>query len=76
MGSVGGPFYNAMVESFFAALECELIDRSVCENRNQAVFACVEGFDDSWRRHGPIDNLWPNDYASRSRASALSRSAA
>jgi hypothetical protein len=54
-------------------------DRCVCENRNQArlaVFACVEGFDDSWRRHGPIDILCPNECQSRWRARVLSRNGA
>jgi hypothetical protein len=27
MGSVGGAYDNAMAESFFATLECELLDR-------------------------------------------------
>jgi putative transposase len=36
-----------MAEIFFATLECELIDRSVLENRNQArmaIFEYIEGF--------------------------------
>jgi putative transposase len=39
MGSVADCFDNAMAESFFATLECELIDRSVFENRSQARMA-------------------------------------
>ena len=30
MGTVGDAYDNAMAESFFATLECELIDRRVC----------------------------------------------
>ncbi len=42
MGSVGDCYDNAMAESFFATLECELIDRSVFENRNQARMAIFD----------------------------------
>jgi putative transposase len=62
MGSVGDCYDNAMAESFFATLECELIDRSVFENRNQArlaVFDFIEAFYNSWRRHSSIGNLSP-----------------
>jgi putative transposase len=46
MGSVGDCFDNAMAESFFATLECELIDRSVFEDRDRArmaIFEYIEG---------------------------------
>jgi putative transposase len=36
MGSVGDCYDNAMAESFFATLECELLDRTAFENRNVA----------------------------------------
>jgi putative transposase len=39
MGSVGDCYDNALAESFFATLECELIDRGVFENRNHARLA-------------------------------------
>ena len=47
MGSVGDAYDNAMCESFFATLECELLAR--CRFRTQAearneVFAFIEGF--------------------------------
>ena len=47
MGSVGDAYDNAMCESFFATLECELLDR--CRFKTQAearsaVFAFIEGF--------------------------------
>jgi putative transposase len=47
MGSVGDCFDNAMCESFFATLECELIER--CKFRTQAeaemaVFDFIEGW--------------------------------
>jgi putative transposase len=36
MGSVGDCFDNAMCESFFATLECELLDRSRFETQAEA----------------------------------------
>lgn len=33
MGTVGDAFDNAMAESFFASLECELIDRKTFKTR-------------------------------------------
>jgi putative transposase len=71
MGSVGDCYDNAMAESFFATLECELIDRSVFENRNQArlaVFDFIEVFYNPWRRHSSIGNLSPAEYERRWRA--------
>ncbi len=79
MGSVGDCFDNAMAESFFATLECELIDRSVFENRNQArmaIFDYIEGFYNTWRRHSSIGNLCPAEYERRWRANAVSSNAA
>ena len=47
MGSVGDAYDNAMCESFFATLECELLDRrqfpTVAEARRE-VFSFIEGF--------------------------------
>lgn len=47
MGSVGDCYDNALCESFFATLECELIDREPMTNRTEArraVFAFIEGW--------------------------------
>jgi putative transposase len=79
MGSVGDCFDNAMAESFFATLECELIDRSVFENRNMArmaVFEFIEGFYNSWRRHSSIGNLCPAEFERRWHTQATSSHAA
>jgi putative transposase len=79
MGSVGDCFDNAMAESFFATLECELIDRSVFESRNQArmaIFEYIEGFYNSWRRHSSIGNLCPAEFERRWRATLTSINAA
>ena len=65
MGSVGDAYDNAMCESFFATLECELL----CQRRFQtqaearsAVFEFVEGFYNRRRRHSSIGYLSPIDY--------------
>ena len=47
MGSVGDAYDNALCESFFASLECELLDRRRFTSQAQArmaVFSFVEGF--------------------------------
>jgi putative transposase len=46
-GSVGDAYDNAMCESFFATLECELLDRHRFQTHTQArmaVFHFIEGF--------------------------------
>lgn len=57
MGSVGDCYDNAMCESFFATLECELIDRSTFRNRDEAhdaIFDFIEGFYNTQRRHSAL----------------------
>ena len=65
MGSVGDCYDNAMCESFFATLECELLDqhrfRSQAEAR-MAVFEFIEGWYNPRRRHSAIGYLSPLDY--------------
>jgi putative transposase len=71
MGSVGDAYDNAMCESFFATLECELLDRcrfkTHVEARN-ATFAFIEGFYNRRRRHSSIGYLSPIDYECRHHA--------
>lgn len=62
MGSVGDCYDNAMCESFFATLECELLDRTHFRDRAEAelaVFDFIEGFYNTHRRHSAIGNLAP-----------------
>ena len=65
MGSVGDAYDNALCESFFATLECELIDRrrfgSQAEAR-MAVFDFIEGFYNPRRRHSALDYESPVEY--------------
>ena len=65
MGSVGDCYDNAMCESFFATLECELLDRytfrTIAEAR-RSVFEFIEGWYNPHRRHSSIGYLSPLDY--------------
>jgi putative transposase len=71
MGSVGDAYDNALCESFFATLECELIDRrrfrSQAEAR-MAVFTFVEGWYNPRRRHSALGYLSPVDYERRTQS--------
>jgi len=62
MGSVGDAYDNAMCESFFATLECELLDRRRFKTQAEArlaVFAFIEGFYNPHRRHSSLGYLSP-----------------
>ena len=64
-GSVGDAYDNAMCESFFASLECELLDRRRFRTQAEArmaVFRYVEGFYNPRRRHSALDYLSPIKY--------------
>ncbi len=68
MGSVGDAYDNAMCESFFATLECELLARRRLQTQAEArsaVFAFIEGFYNPRRRHSSIGYLSPIDYEHR-----------
>jgi len=68
MGSVGDCFDNAMCESFFATLECELLDRSRFETQAEAkmaIFDFIEGWYNPHRRHSSIGYLSPVNYERR-----------
>ncbi len=73
MGSVGDCFDNAMCESFFATLECELIDRNTFRSHAEAklaLFEFIEGWYNPHRRHSSIDYLSPINYERRIKATA------
>lgn len=58
MGSVGDAYDNAMCESFFATLECELLDRERFRNQAEGkmrVFDFIEGWYNPHRRHSALD---------------------
>jgi putative transposase len=62
MGSVGDCYDNAMCESFFATLECELLDRrrfATPAAARQAVFQFIEGWYNPRRRHSSLGQVSP-----------------
>jgi putative transposase len=65
MGSVGDCFDNALCESFFATLECELLDRTTFKTKHDAlmeVFSFIEGWYNPHRLHSSIGYLSPIQY--------------
>ncbi len=73
MGSIGDCYDNAMCESFFATLECELLDRRTFATKAEARMACFE-FIERWynpsRRHSALRYQSPATYE-RKAADAL-----
>jgi len=68
MGSVGDAYDNALCESFFATLECELLDRqrfATPAEARLAVFDFIEGWYNPRRRHSALDELAPIAYEQR-----------
>jgi len=73
MGSVADCYDNAMCESFFATLECELLDRVRFVDHAEAelaVFDFIEGFYNTRRRHSALGYLSPLVFEHRTEAAA------
>ena len=71
MGSVGDCYDNALCESFFATLECELLDRHSFRTQAEArmaVFDFIEGWYNPQRRHSSIGYVSPAVFERRERA--------
>jgi putative transposase len=65
MGSVGDAYDNALCESFFATLECELLERRRFASQVEARMACfsfIAGFDNPTRRHSALGYRSPICY--------------
>jgi putative transposase len=65
MGSVGDCYDNAVTESFFATLECELLHQHRFRTRTEArlaVFDWLEGFYNTHRRHSALGQLSPSNF--------------
>ena len=73
MGSVGDAYDNALCKSFFATLECELLDptryRTQAEAK-MAVFDFIEGFYNPRRRHSALGQISPVNFERRREAAA------
>lgn len=68
MGSAGDCYDNAMCESFFASLECELIDRTRFESHaiaRREIFSFIEGWYNPHRRHSSLGYLSPVNFERR-----------
>ncbi len=62
MGSVGDAYDNALCESFFATLECELLDQRRFHSQAEArlaVFDFIEDFYNPRRRHSALGQCSP-----------------
>jgi putative transposase len=73
MGSVGDAYDNAMAESFFATLECELIARRSWRNPAEAqtaLFTWIEGWYNSRRLHSALGYLSPNQFEKKQTSQA------
>lgn len=65
MGTVGDAYDNAMAESFFATLECELIDRRTWRTKAEArlaIFTWIESWYNPLRRHSGLGQRSPNNF--------------
>ena len=70
-GTAGDCYDNAMAESFFATLECELIDRRAFQTQAEArmaIFEYLEGWYNTARRHSALGYLSPNEFERRAAA--------
>lgn len=64
-GSVGDAYDNALAESFFATLECELLDRRRFRTQAEAklaIFRFIEGWYNPHRRHSACGQQSPIRY--------------
>jgi transposase InsO family protein len=76
MGSVGDAYDNALAESFFATLECEVLDRNHFKTREEArtaVFSWIEGWYNPHRRHSSLGYLSPKQFEQEFSAEPQSR---
>lgn len=65
MGSVGDAYDNAMAESFFATLECELIDRRSWKSKTEAktaLFTWIEAWYNPRRLHSALGYASPINF--------------
>jgi putative transposase len=73
MGSIGDCYDNALCESFFATLECELLERErfhTPAEAKPAVFEFIEGWYNPHRRHSALDYDSPITYERRHQSAA------
>lgn len=79
MGSAGDCYDNAMAKSFFATIECELLDRTSLRTHDQArraIFDFIEGWYNPHRRHSALGYLSPVNFESKHHACSDQRRSA
>ena len=65
MGTVGDAYDNAMAESFFASLECEVIARRTWRTKTEArlaIFTWIETWYNPRRRHSGLGQMSPINF--------------
>jgi len=73
MGTVGDALDNAVAESFFASLQCELLDRYTWPTRAglaRSMFTWIEAWYNPTRRHSTLAYLSPVDYENTAASAA------
>jgi putative transposase len=73
MGAVGDAYDNALCESFFATLECELLWRTRFRSQAEArmaIFEFIEGWYNPHRRHSALAYDSPHQYEQRHHAAS------
>ena len=68
MGSVGDAYDNALMESFWATLQTELVDRQVWPTRSSLrseIFEYIEAFYNACREHSALGVLAPDGFERR-----------
>ena len=74
MGSAGDAYDNALIESFFATLETELLDRMRFRTRREArvaIFDFIEAFYNRHRLHSSLGYMAPVQFESEHQATML-----
>jgi putative transposase len=75
MGRVGDAYNNAMAESFFASLECELLNRRSFKTKVEArlaVFTWIEAWYNRKRRHSALNYVSPVNFDKQQSMQAIS----
>ena len=65
LGTIGDPYDNAVVESFWARMQVELLNRRRWKTRVElanAIFEYIEGFHNRRRRHGALGWATPLEF--------------
>jgi len=73
LGTVGDPWDNAVIESFWGRMQTELLNRKRWNTRlelGNAIFEYIEGFHNRRRRHSALDWHTPLEFETTSTPSS------